>query len=263
MNSDPRIKLLEQSNSGVVLALNRALIEAQGNYCARMDADDISLPERLQKQFNFLEKNTDVLAVGGQGYIIDEDGDLICPLPVLTDHDAIDVDLLNRFNSRAMIHPSVMFRTNKIRKIGGYRESYIWAEDLDLFLRVAEVGKLANLDSVVIHYRRHAKSISHTRSELQRASAIKAVNDARRRRGLPLVRYSGKSTKATSSTRLDYMYFTALSALSHGWKRTSLKYLQKMISGYGLTRQSIKLSLRIVAAVITKPYHTKKFPAID
>jgi glycosyltransferase involved in cell wall biosynthesis len=201
---DSRIVLLTQENLGIVSALNRGLEFAVGKYCARMDADDISLPDRFLNQYRFLENNPDVYVLGGQGYVIDEDDDLICPLSVVTEHLEIDNDLLNYFNRRAIIHPSVMFRTDEVIKIGGYRENFIWAEDLDLFLRVSEVGKLANLDSVVIYYRKHGNSISDKKSVIQRSNAIKATTDARTRRGIPLVCYKDLDVKSTGQSRLNY-----------------------------------------------------------
>lgn len=249
---DPRVILITQENEGIVAALNKALFSARGYFCMRMDADDVCLPDRIEKQLNFLKENSEVFVVGGQGYIIDEEGDFIRPLPVLVMHDEINDDLLYRFNSRAIIHPAVMFRTDEIRKIGGYRDGYLWAEDLDLFLRVAEVGKLANLDSVVIHYRKHGNSITDKKSVVQRNSAIKATNDARLRRGMPIVSYNDSIFDSTEESPLDSMYSTATSALSSGWRKTSIKYLRRMVSEYGLTHQAVKLSLKIAAAPFNK-----------
>lgn len=243
--NDLRIKHLWQPNSGIVSALNKALAVATGKYCARMDADDVSLPARLGMQYEFLESNPEIVALGGQGYIIDGDGDLICPLTVLSEHDAIDEDLLSRFNSNGMIHPSVMFRTDEARKIGGYDGCYPAAEDLDFFLKLAEVGRLANLSSIVIHYRKHGDSISDTKSVLMRKSAIKASNRARVRRGIAALSYVEPQESQMSQSRLDYMYSTALSALSNGYKATAFKYLRRMIAEHGFVSQSFKLALRI------------------
>lgn len=243
---DARLVLHEQPNSGIVVALNNALNLAKGKYAARMDADDICTPDRFQKQIAFLEANPSVLVVGGQGYLIDEDDDLISPISILLDHDSIDSDLLNKFNSRAMIHPAAMFRTKKIKELGGYREEFIWAEDLDLFLRVAEHGKLANLDSVVIHYRKHGNSVTDTRALLQRRNAMRATNEARLRRGIPTVSYSEPTLVSNTENRLNRYYSTAVTALSNGWKRTAIKYLRKMVMEYGVTKQSVKLALRLL-----------------
>lgn len=243
---DARLVLHEQPNSGIVIALNNALNLAQGKYAARMDADDICIPDRFEKQIAFLEANPSVLVVGGHGYLIDEDDDLISPISVVLDHDSIDSDLINKFNSRAMIHPAAMFRTKQIQELGGYREEFICAEDLDLFLRVAEHGKLANLDSVVIHYRKHGNSVTDTRALLQRRNAMRAANEARLRRGIPTVSYSEPALVANTENSLNRYYSTAVAALSNGWRRTAIKYLKKMVKEYGITKHSVKLALRLL-----------------
>lgn len=243
---DTRLVLHEQPNSGIVIALNNALNLAQGKYAARMDADDICIHDRFEKQIAFLEANPSVFVVGGHGYLIDEDDDLISPISVVLNHDSIDSDLINKFNSRAMIHPAAMFRTKQIQELGGYREEFICAEDLDLFLRVAEHGKLANLDSVVIHYRKHGNSVTDTRALLQRRNAMRAANEARLRRGIPTVSYSEPALVANTENSLNRYYSTAVAALSNGWRRTAIKYLKKMVKEYGITKHSVKLALRLL-----------------
>ena len=247
---DSRVILTRQANSGIVSALNAALFAARGKYAARMDADDICIADRFEKQIDFLEANPSVLVVGGQGYLIDEDDDLISPISVVLDHDSIDSDLINKFNSKAMIHPATMFRTEKIKELGGYRDDFIWAEDLDLFLRVAERGKLANLDSLVIHYRRHGNSVTDTRAVLQRRNAMRAANEARLRRGIPTVTYSEPALVANTENSLNRYYSTAVAALSNGWRRTAIKYLKKMVKEYGITKHSVKLGLRLLHSLV-------------
>lgn len=249
---DSRITIVEQTNKGIVYALNRALEIASGKYCARIDSDDIAVVDRLQNQFEFLEKNPNVLVLGGQGYIIDEHDNFVCPLTVLTEHQEIDEDLLNTFNSKAMIHPAIMFRTNEIRQLGGYRQDYICAEDLDLLLRASERGRLANLGSVVLYYRKHGNSVSDLRSDLQRRNAMKAANDARLRRGIPIVAYSESVSTANTANNLNRYYATAVTALQHGWRKTAFKYFKKILTEYGLSKNAAKLAARLVYSVCIK-----------
>ena len=226
---DSRVVLIEQENQGISSALNNALIIAEGKYCALMNADDISLPDRLSLQFSFLDENPEILVVGGQGYIIDCDGDPVRPLSVVLSHNEIDRSNLLTCNQNGIINPSVMFRTASARKIGGYSEKFFVAEDLDFFLRIAEIGYLANLDRLLLYYRQHGKSISDkTQSSIMSECANKAVIDARIRRGLPpLAERTAIATTGTSPSEYDYEINTACQAEEYGNRTTALKHFKK------------------------------------
>lgn len=121
-------------------------------FCARLDADDINLPERLEKQLEFLSQHPDVAVVGGQIYPIDEKGipkEYLLPMPL--DHE----DILHCMLSRNPIsHPAVLFRRSLILQVGNYKDLPN-IEDYDLWLRVAQRYKLANLPIPIIKYRVH------------------------------------------------------------------------------------------------------------
>lgn len=246
--SDNRIIIINQSNEGIVSALNKGIRISTGKYCARMDADDIAIIDRIEKQVNFLENNPNIFVVGGQGYVIDEDGDKIRPLTVLTNHNDIDRDLLNNFNKKAMIHPAVMFRTHEISMLGGYREEFIWAEDLDLFLRVSEIGKLANLQDTVLYYRINTNGITNTKNSTQRINAIKAVDEARSRRNLEIIRHETKINNYFLEKPSDQMYDTAITALSNGWINTAEKYSKKMLLEHGISLNALKILIKVLIA---------------
>ena len=180
---DPRIRLVSRPNTGYTVALNQMLATARGEYVARMDADDMSLPRRLERQVEFLDAHPQVLALGAPATIIDPDGDPIGPYEVPPDHETIDARHLSGL-SGMLIHPSAMMRREAVLAAGGYRPELEPAEDLDLWLRLAEIGRLANLDEVLVHYRVHLGNTTSTRAGLQRRVASAAVAEARRRRGL-------------------------------------------------------------------------------
>lgn len=121
-------------------------------FCARLDADDINLPERLEKQLEFLSQYPEVAVVGGQIYPIDENGipkEYLLPMPL--DHK----DILHcMLSTNSISHPSVLFRRSLILQVGNYKDLPN-IEDYDLWLRVAQRFKLANLPIPIIKYRVH------------------------------------------------------------------------------------------------------------
>jgi glycosyltransferase involved in cell wall biosynthesis len=182
-NQDRRIKLFSRDNKGYTFSLNEGLGYARGRYIARMDADDVALPERLAKQTEFLENRADCVAVGSRVMLIDSDGLPLRSFAEQTTHEEIDSGHLAG-RGGTIVHPAVTIRRDAMQKVGGYREGMEPAEDLDLFLRLAEIGKVANLPDILLQYRMQPKSVGHTRRLEQRQRAELAVKEAHARRGL-------------------------------------------------------------------------------
>jgi glycosyltransferase involved in cell wall biosynthesis len=182
--SDSRINLHLGQHRGYSPWLNEGLKAARGDYIARMDADDIALPDRFALQVDFLRNHPEVVVVGGLVLAIDADGDPIYPWQFPMTHDEIDADILVA-RTGGLIHPTTMIRRRAMLDVGGYRTDFEPAEDLDLWLRLAETGKLANLPQQVLYYREHALSVSKVKQDRQWAQAQRAITEARIRRGLP------------------------------------------------------------------------------
>ena len=181
---DPRVRVVSRPNTGIVGALNDGLALARGEFVARMDGDDLCLPDRFAKQVEFLRQHSNCVLVGSQVLLIDPDGQPICPHKLTRfTHEEIDHDHLNR--GWPVVHPAVMMRRDAVEKIGRYREEYKWLEDLDLFLRLGEVGELANLPDVLLKYRLHFGSVCHTRWDVQIPLKEKLYEETRQRRGIP------------------------------------------------------------------------------
>lgn len=181
---DPRIRIKTSKNQGVSNALNEALKLAQGQYVARMDADDVSLPTRFEKQARFLTEHPDYVLVGSRCMLIDPDGYPICEkTDIALDHEEIDSLLLRM--SWPLVHPAVMIRTEKLRLIGGYNPQYRTNQDHDLFLRLAEVGRLANLPEVLLEYRQHFQSVGATKLASQAETVVEIAKAAHLRRSIP------------------------------------------------------------------------------
>lgn len=151
--------LLLSPSRNVAGALNAGLREVKTEFIARFDADDVMLSSRLSKQLDYLRNNPDVIVIGGQISLISAKG-----WPVLlprVKYPTAKQDLRNSLMRGCYIaHPATMLRTEPILRLGGYREWYDSAEDYDLWLRVLEIGELANLESKVIKYRQHKNQAS-------------------------------------------------------------------------------------------------------
>jgi glycosyltransferase involved in cell wall biosynthesis len=179
---DDRVRLLRRENRGLVPTLNELIDTARGTYLARMDGDDICRAHRFERQVKYLEARPDCVAVGSQYLIMDTSGMPITGSSNELTHDEIDSAHLSGVCESRICHPSVMLRRDAVVQIGKYRGMY--AEDMDLFLRLAEIGKLSNLSEVLLDYRQHLASISYTRGDQQRKANLEAVKTAWRRRGI-------------------------------------------------------------------------------
>jgi glycosyltransferase involved in cell wall biosynthesis len=155
--SDQRMLVVHRSHSGLGAALNTGLDMCESDLLARMDSDDISLPSRLGAQLSFLNHHRDIGMVGTQIAYLGKGGQSGFSPPLPCEHHSIFHDLLR--GRHALCHPTIMCRTSILRKIGGYRTSGI-GEDWDMFLRMGEVSRLANLNEVFYLYRLHSGSVS-------------------------------------------------------------------------------------------------------
>jgi glycosyltransferase involved in cell wall biosynthesis len=180
---ESRIRVISRANTGQTKALIELVNEARGEFIARMDADDCSLPDRFEHQLAFLGTHPQVVALGGEVEWMDKDGDPIRNFCVGHTHDEIDAAQMNGVGA-VITHPAAMFRRQAVLAIGGYRAELQPAEDCDLFLRLAEYGKLANLDRVVLRYRIHPNSTGGRQRALQNQMKYRALAEAHQRRGL-------------------------------------------------------------------------------
>jgi len=156
MKKDKRIVLINnKKNIGSALSRNLGLKKAQGKYIAILDHDDISLPERLEKEYNFLEKNHDIFLVGSGAINIDKNGKKISRDKPINNLQKI----INILPTKCVFHhPSVMYRNNENLF---YRDKILYADDYDFYLRLlTDNKKLININELLIHYRIHEKGSS-------------------------------------------------------------------------------------------------------
>lgn len=155
--SDSRLRVFSQGNQGLIAALNRGVSLSQGQFIARMDADDIAVPERLERQVEFLNRNPGIALVGSAMTLIDSHGKKIRELPYPT--GPIRVACLMR-DSCSVAHPTVMVRKTVLLELGGYRPAFQHAEDYDLWLRLIERHCIDNLPESLLLYRHHGGNVS-------------------------------------------------------------------------------------------------------
>jgi len=169
--NDPRIKIINnKKNLGIIKSLNIGLSQAKGKYIARLDADDISLKNRLETQYSFLEKNKDIILIGGWAEIINDKGEYIRKKTPVTSFEQIKYWAM--FIGNPFIHSSVFFRKDNIKSIGGYSHNYKHVEDYDLYLRLIKNGyKIINLPEIFIKYRIHDQSIGQSRDSKKEQNA--------------------------------------------------------------------------------------------
>ncbi|MCX9132803.1 glycosyltransferase [Aeromonas veronii] len=165
---DERIILYRNKISQLPFSLNFALNEAKGEYIARMDADDISLPNRLLRQVEFLDEHKDISVVGSSYYLIDEDDKCYSLIQANTS----PVSIYNKFPLGTLLcHPSVMMRRLDVLSVGGYCYGF-FAEDYDLWLRLIAKNKycISNIDEPLIQYRVHTNQATGTTNSTRNIS---------------------------------------------------------------------------------------------
>jgi len=185
---DPRIvSLVNDGNRGLPAALNRAIGRAEGEYIVRMDADDVAHPDRIERQVRYMEQNPHIVASGTWAMRIDERGLPVSLWKSPIKHEEIAERLLKGRGGQ-VIHPTAILRTKTLREVGGYREQdWGYAEDYDLWLRLLDVGTLANLPTPLLRYRISMSRVTTANRTEQLEEVERLCNQYRTRRDLPSI----------------------------------------------------------------------------
>jgi len=153
------IAIKNKINLGVSLASNIAISQASGKFLARMDADDISFTDRLQKQIDFFKKNKSTVAIGGQCVVIDEFNNVIGNKNFPTKFNKIK-DMI--FWAVPLQQPSMMINLSKLPKnFTWYQPNQSSAEEINLMFRFMQYGQISNLADNLLFYRHLNNSLSH------------------------------------------------------------------------------------------------------
>ncbi len=183
---DPRIQIINQLNQGLAASLNNGLQVCETEFVARLDSDDIALPNRLERQLGYMIRHPEVGLLGSQFERLGEqESGFASKLPC--EHDDIMEALLHA--RHALCHPTIMMRTEIIKSVGGYWEHAI-AQDWDVYLKMGEQSKLANLDEVLLKYRIHTGSLNGQKlAAIRRLQRYAAESSRRRMEGLPPITF--------------------------------------------------------------------------
>jgi len=169
-NKDNRIRIIDQSNCGIITAVNRGISEAKCEWLFRMDGDDVALPHRLEIQIEEIKKKPSLVLLGGWCQQINNLGDPI----EINKYPACHNKLVARFERGMSMfpHPSVCFRKDSIIKLGGYRKRFLYSEDQDLWARIIHDGEIGCCQSVVIKLRGNKDQIIKNRHVYNFAARI-------------------------------------------------------------------------------------------
>lgn len=212
---DERIKIINnEKNLGLIGSLNKGLEIASGKYIARLDHDDIALPERFAIQYRFMEDHPNIDVVGSWTECIDNDGKYIKTSRNPTKPIAIKYEFI--FNN-VMLHSSIFFRTEKVRSYGGYSNEYIHSEDFEMYTRPQKELVCANVPKVLFKLRIHCSSITGS-EKTQPTVYANAINIVYR-----------NITKYIELTRNDFNDIVKIMIVKKPDKETSLKNLLKAL----------------------------------
>ncbi|MEX0774378.1 MAG: glycosyltransferase [Phycisphaeraceae bacterium] len=227
---DARVRLVRRPNKGYVYSLNEAIGMARAPLLARMDSDDISPPDRFAVEIAYLAAHPEVVCVGGYYGLMDYRGRFLTTMTPPTDHQAIDQELLA--GHTPLCHTSVMMRRDAVEKVGRYDLTMALADDLDLWLRLAEVGQLAIVPQPMVCVRMRRDSLSGQQPDRQLEVARRACEAAWRRRGIS-GRFEPTDTSRPLSNRRSRMRFSLLYgwwAFSSGRRSTAALYGLKCLT---------------------------------
>lgn len=173
--TDERIVILKnEENLGITKSLNRGLKIAKGEFVARMDADDICLPERFEKQVEYLREKPEVVVCGTGVELFGDGADsykekMVCK--TIPQKEDFQIRLLFG-NHTNIIHPTAMFRHKSlIENSIKYDERYIYAQDYRMWVSCSRVGECANLPDILFKYRMHNKAVSSNKKDAQKECA--------------------------------------------------------------------------------------------
>ena len=172
--NDPRIVIVNnETNLGQTKSLNIGIKHAKGEYVARIDADDLSYPRRLESQLKFLKNNPEFDIVGTSGHILTKSGKIrgTCWAPI----DQREI-FFRIFVDNPIIHVSAFMKRDKVLMLGGYDESFNITQDYDLWSRfLINKMKLANLRDVLVGYRIYGGSFGRNEGYIKRISEFSEI----------------------------------------------------------------------------------------
>lgn len=243
--TDSRCRVYHWPNRGIIVTRNEGNTLAKADILILMDSDDICMPDRFDKQIRYLQTNPDCVAVGSKILLIDAEDMPITEMGNKFSHE--EIDSTNMSGDSIFFQPTVALRKAAVEQVGGYREEFPCAEDFDLFLRLAEIGILANMPEVLLKYRQHLSSIGYRHGNKQADSASRAIKDACRRRGIDYNDLAIRPLPAKDRQDIGDAYIKwSWWALKAGHLPTARKYALKALKEQPLNREAWRVCVYVL-----------------
>jgi glycosyltransferase involved in cell wall biosynthesis len=169
-NKDNRIKILRHKNKGLTCSLNTGAFLSRGEFIARQDADDMSMPDRLEKQIAFLKAHPGFAVIGAYALCTDEQGKVVTTSENNKYGTVIKVDVSRQ---NPISHSSAMFRKDVFNFCNGYDESFRVAQDFDLWNRMAKWGDIGLMPMILVKRRMINQGVSQKKIKEQMIAAAK------------------------------------------------------------------------------------------
>ncbi|KZK87649.1 UDP-Glc:alpha-D-GlcNAc-diphosphoundecaprenol beta-1,3-glucosyltransferase WfgD [Pseudovibrio sp. W64] len=235
-SKDYRIRVFASEGTGISAARNTGLKHVRAEFYACMDADDIAQPTRLEKQVNAFLARADLVLLGSFCSTFHGNPGLEEKVPLPTGNKKLQVEI--QFDP-TFFHPSIMARTEHVRKVGGYRCAFDGAEDHDLYLRLANVGDIDILPEYLLSYRLHQAQITQTKKARSRVASLAAVR-----------------ANELSLTDEDLMLLTSIDELAYD-------RLESMCAKKGrLSKRQVTQAVRTFPALAARQYDQPKLTGL-
>lgn len=240
---DARVRIIDKPNTGLADSLNVGVSVSKGDWIARLDADDLAEPDRLERQLALVLSNPEIGLLGSGCTIIDSAGIAGKVYSYPADHDAL-VSRMKRVTA-FFPHSSTLFRRDIFNSLGGYRPQNKRAEDIDLWLRLSERTKLASLPEPLIRLRKHDAQISHMdEGRRQLIDAYAAVT-------CHYLRAAGESDPMShQDTSTSFLHWVESEMNSHGvfdaarhWLLATSEFRSSPSKPVGLARMAWRLAV--------------------
>lgn len=254
---DARIVFLQQENRGLAYSLNRGIRESSGKYIARMDADDISLSDRLRLQVAFLNHHPEYVAVGSNAIVLDQTGGELYKVKMPTEHE----EIISRLPYNPIFfHSSVMYLRSVFLSCGGYNEKiFHFFEDQILWNLMARNGKLYNLSDPLIKYRLTPTGITNVRPRShtpinKMISKIITGNEL----SLNDIKYINKLKQARSINKSDSDYYYRLGNVYRNLLGDHVLAKDYYFSAWSHNPINVKVVLKLILSFLTMPSKDSK-----
>ena len=235
---DARIRLWTRAGTSPQERLNEMLDQARGELVARMDADDVALPERFERQVAFLQANPNHVVVGSQVLIMDPDGAPLCIWAREQTHEEIEALQFRGTNGSVIPHAGSMYRREPVLAVGKYRTELYFGDDLDLFLRLGERGwRMANVPLVLLKHRMHLRSVCNQDPLVAWEKIHEILQQARERRGLEQIATVKPDTSDMNNSLLDQRLKWGWWALDAGYVSTARKQVRHCLMQAPFSKQ--------------------------